>query len=265
MRQPAPVGGRTHQFDAVAFVENFSLRDLAATIPGGRLRPHELRYSLPDGGEVFVYPFGAAVFHDVAPHSRERFLDRIRTALPRLPRQVVAESFTVREEPGARIGFAQGALLLSELTPARAAAVALIVGQSAAMEYYEGLVDDLFARTDALVAPLERRGTVPVRTRRLHRFIGEAITSRNEVLSIMHLLDKPDEVWDDPELDRIYDDLRAEFDLADRYQALESKLRGVQESLELVLDVARDRRMWLLEVSIALLILVEIVLSFWRH
>jgi hypothetical protein len=35
--------------------------------------------------------------------------------------------------------------------------------------------------------------------------------------------------------------------------------------LELVLDVARDRRMWILEVSIALLILVELVLSLWRH
>jgi len=39
----------------------------------------------------------------------------------------------------------------------------------------------------------------------------------------------------------------------------------VQESLELVLDVARDRRMWLLEMSIALLILVELVLSLWRR
>jgi uncharacterized Rmd1/YagE family protein len=133
------------------------------------------------------------------------------------------------------------------------------------MEYYERLVDDLFGRTDALVDRLEKTGTVRARPARLNRFIGEAITSRNEVLSVLHLLDKPDEVWDDPELDRIYDDLRAEFDLTDRYQSLEIKLRGVQESLELVLDVARDRRMWLLEMSIALLILVELVLSVLRR
>ena len=44
-----------------------------------------------------------------------------------------------------------------------------------------------------------------------------------------------------------------------------AQLRGVQDSLELVLDVARDRRMWILEVSIAILILVELVLSVWRH
>ena len=35
--------------------------------------------------------------------------------------------------------------------------------------------------------------------------------------------------------------------------------------MELVLDVARDRRMWLLEMSIALLILVELVLSILRR
>ena len=77
------------------------------------------------------------------------------------------------------------------------------------------------------------------------------------MLSILHLLDKPDEAWDDPGMDRIYDELRAEFDLVDRYQALELKLRSVQEALELVLDVARDRRLVLLEAAIVLLIVLR--------
>ena len=256
---------RTHQFHAVAYVENFPLRELASALGGGKLRAHELRFSRDGHGDVFFYPFGAAVFHDVPAEQREEWLARIRAAIPRLTTKVVAESFSAREEPGARTRLVGGMLELAEMGSARASAIAQVVAQSAAMEYYERLVDDLFARTDALVGPLERLGTVSLRTRRLHRFIGEAISTRNEVLSVLHLLDKPDEVWDDPELDRIYDDLRAEFDLTDRYQALESKLRGVQESLELVLDVARDRRMWILEVSIALLILVELVLSLWHR
>ena len=84
------------------------------------------------------------------------------------------------------------------------------------------------------------------------------------MLTILHLLDKPDEAWDDPGMNRIYDELRAEFDLVDRYQALELKLRSVQEALELVLDVARDRRLVLLEEAVVLLILLEIVLTFVR-
>jgi uncharacterized Rmd1/YagE family protein len=84
------------------------------------------------------------------------------------------------------------------------------------------------------------------------------------VISVLHLLDKPDEAWEDPGIDRIYDRLRAEFDLVDRYQALEMKLRAVQDSLELVLDAARDRRLVLLESAIVVLIIFEIVLSLVR-
>ena len=65
-------------------------------------------------------------------------------------------------------------------------------------------------------------------------------------------------------MDRIYDDLRAEFDLADRYAAMESKLRSIQEALELVLDVARDRRLLLLEVAVVVLILAELIFSALR-
>jgi uncharacterized Rmd1/YagE family protein len=129
------------------------------------------------------------------------------------------------------------------------------------MEYYENLVEDLFERTRSLIEFMERRGTVRFRIRQLHRFIGEAIGTRTEVLSVLHLLDKPDEAWDDSAMDRIYDDLRGEFDLRDRYAALELKLRSIQESLELLVDVARDRRLLLLELTIVFLILLELVFT----
>jgi uncharacterized Rmd1/YagE family protein len=256
---------RTHQFNAVAFVENFNLRELATAFPVGRLTPKELHIAVAADRDVFLYPFGAVVFHDVPPEERKTWLDQVRAARPGLTRQVVSESFTVREEPGVRTDFVDGALQVEKLTTGRAAVIALITAQSAAMEYYERLVDDLFLRTASLAEPLEKYGTVSVRTKRLHRFIGEAINSRNEVLSVLYLLDKPDQTWDDPEIDRIYDDLRAQFDLVDRYQALESKLGGVREALGLVLDVVRERRMWLLEVSIAVLILVELILTIVRR
>jgi uncharacterized Rmd1/YagE family protein len=177
----------------------------------------------------------------------------------------VRESFTVREEPGQKVDMVDGTLVVDQFGPGRAAVVALIVAQSAAMEYYERIVEGLFARTNALVEPLEKSGAVPVRTRRLHQFIGQAIGTRNEVFTVLTLLDKPDAIWEDPALDRIYDDLRAEFDLVDRYGSMEQKLRSVQEALQLVLDVARDRRMWLLELFIGALIVLEVLLELLRR
>ena len=254
----------THQFGAVAFEENLNLRELAAHYPEARVGLRDLHLACGPG-EMFIYPFGAVVFRDVPPERREAELSRLQRARPGLTTQVVRESFTARVEPGARVEIASGALVVDELTPGRSAVIALIVAQSAAMEYYERIVTDLFARTSALVDPLEKRGSVSLRTRGLHRFIGQAIATRSEVITVLSLLDKPDATWDDPALDRIYDDLRAEFDLSDRYATLTQKLAGVQEALELVLDVARDQRMWLLEVTIMILIVFEVVLELSRR
>jgi uncharacterized Rmd1/YagE family protein len=129
------------------------------------------------------------------------------------------------------------------------------------MEYYERIVDEMFIRTAEFVDRLETTGTVPFRTRPLHRFIGQAITTRTEVLSVLHLLDKPEATWDDAGIDRIYVDLRGEFDLADRYAALELKLRSIQEALELLVGVARDRQVLTLEITVVVLILLELLLS----
>jgi uncharacterized Rmd1/YagE family protein len=223
--------------------------------------PHYLYQTVePDGG-IFIYPFGAVVSYDVSPERREAELSRLHQARPGLTAQVVREDYSVLENSQSQTGIHDGMLEVDRLTPARAGVVALTVAQSAAMEYYERIVDQLFDRAGKLVERLEQRGTVAIQTRPLHRFIGEAISTRTEVLAVLHLLDKPEETWEDPAMDRIYNDLRAEFDLGDRFAALELKLRSVQESLELLLDVARDRRLVLLEAAIVVLIVVELLLS----
>ena len=256
----------SHTFHAVAFVENLSLKELASSFPEAKRTPHELWYTTPAGGTVFVYPFGAVVFHNTPPAERERQMARLHAARPGLTNALGSEeSFAVREEPGARPDVREGELVVDKLSFEGASVVAMTVAQSTAMDYYDRIVDQLFLRTDQMVERLEKAGRAPFATRPLHRFIGTAIGTRNEVLSILHLLDKPDAVWDDYTADRIYDELRAEFDLTDRYTALERKLRSVQEALELVLDMARDSRLVLLEASIVVLIILEIALTFVRH
>jgi uncharacterized Rmd1/YagE family protein len=213
---------------------------------------------------VFLYPFGAAVFHDVAVQDRDAELRRLRELRPSLTAAVFREDFAVRESEGERVGITDGVLVVDHLTAERSGIVALTVAQSAAMEYYERLVEGMFLRTAKLVDRLESNGTVSVRTRGLHRFIGEAISTRAEVFSVLSLLDKPEETWDDPAMDRIYGDLRSEFDLADRYATLEMKLKSVQDALLLILDVARERRLVLLEVAVLVLIAIEVLLPLLR-
>ncbi len=255
----------SHSFHALAFPDNVPLRELAALLPEAQRSTLELRVALAEGGTLFLYPFGVVVFQDVDPAARQRQVEDLRRREPRLGGAGTSEDMTVREDPSATPGMTAGCLVVDRLTPARAGIIALTVAQSASMEYYERIVVDMFERTGRLVERLERKGTTPLRTRPLHRFIGEAVDTRNEVLSVLHLLDKPDAAWDDAAMDAIYEDLRDEFDLGDRFNALEHKLRGVQEALELVLDVSRDRRLVLLEATIVVLIVLELALSVLRR
>ena len=255
---------RQHTFHAVAFAENFSLKELAANYGALRRPTGDLHHALGDGPEMFLYPFGVVVFHDVDEARRDAEVETLRRRVPGLSADAIREELVAREDPQGAIGMVDGVLIVDRMTPERAGIVALTVAQSASMEYYEGIVVEMFTRTAALVERLERSGTVPYRTGPLHKFIGEAIATRTEVMTVLHLLDKPDATWDDPAMDEIYDDLRGEFDLVDRYESLELKLRSVPESVELVLDVARDRRLVLLEATIVALIVLEIGLSLIR-
>ena len=253
-------------FSAIAFVENLPLKEIAGAFPGAKVTPHELRRKLDSGADLFIYPFGAVVFRGAEPAEREAELARLRGVVPALTTETIREDFTAREDPDATPGILDGALVVDRLTPPRVGVVALVIAQSAAMEYYERIVEDLLVRTRALVERLQARGDVSMRTRYLHRFIGESIGTRSEVLSVLHLLDKPDATWEDSAMDRIYGELRDEFDLGDRYESLELKLRSIQEALELVLGVARDRRLVLLEVAVVLLILFELLVGvIWRR
>ncbi|HVN88960.1 MAG TPA: RMD1 family protein [Candidatus Binataceae bacterium] len=252
---------RVHQFAAVAFEENLALRALIGAFPNAKMTPLELYIPTDGGGGVYIFPFGAVATHDVPADRREEVIARIREVVPKFTARVIREEYTVREAPEFAIGIVEGALRLDRLTQGRATVVALTIAQSAAMEYYERIVDEMFVRTASFVDRLENTGTVPFRTRAMHRFLGQAITTRSEVLSVLHLLDKPEATWDDPGIDRIYADLRGEFDLGDRYSALELKLRSIQEALELLVGVARDRQLLALEIAVVVLILFEIVLS----
>jgi uncharacterized Rmd1/YagE family protein len=260
----ATISPGLHTFQAFAFAENLALRDLAPTYPGAARSAHELRIAIDGAGSLFVYPFGAIVFRDVPPARCDAEIARLRSQAPRLSSPVVQEAFTVHVDPSAPIQVSESLLVIDRLSTEREGVVAHTTAQSAAMEYYEEIVDRMFTDVEAVVDRLEKSGTVSLRTRPLHRFIGRAVGIRNEVLAVLHLLDKPDATWDDPGMDRIYDDLRKEFDLADRFSALETKLRGVQEALELVLDVARDRRLVLLDASILVLIVIEVILGLLR-
>jgi uncharacterized Rmd1/YagE family protein len=75
------------------------------------------------------------------------------------------------------------------------------------------------------------------------------------------VLDKPAVTWEKESLDRLYRALREMLEIDERFRSLEYKLRTIQESLELFLDMQQTRHGHVLETIVVALILFEIVMA----
>jgi len=259
---------KTYHFVAYAFPENFHIPDLSQEINGipSLMDPRSsVRKDLPGGGQLFAYNFGAICFVNVAPEDRLKEIQELksRRASP-LGEASYPEDFLVEEDARERPRVEFSKLVIDRLTPQRAEVVALTVAQSSAMAFYEALYFKAHNKVMVIVEQLERKGIVRRRSRALHQLIAETVTMRSEVIGVLHLLDRPELIWDDRTMDSLYEDLRTVFDLQERYEALTRKLSHIQETMELLLSVTRHNELFWLEAAIVILILFEIVMSYFR-
>ncbi len=128
------------------------------------------------------------------------------------------------------------------------------------MEYYEEDVDQVLGRLNKLSASLAETGKLTARTRELLRFVGSGMSTHNQVVFTLSLLDTPQLAWEDESLDRIYGGLRTQFEIADRFRALDLKLRMIQDNFALFVELTQERRNYWLEVTVAVLVALEVVL-----
>jgi len=97
--------------------------------------------------------------------------------------------------------------------------------------------------------------------------IGELIEEMRDALSIqiqtigrVEMTEKPEMLWEDPHLDRLYEHLSVEFELRDRDKALSRKLALISDSASTSLELIHTRQSLRVEWYIVILIVIEIVL-----
>ena len=117
---------------------------------------------------------------------------------------------------------------------------------------------------DRLGTEVAKQGRPLGRQRDLVRFVGSAMAFEAEIIGAILLLDKPDLTWEDEYADRLHDKLRYHFEIAERYKALETKLVTIRDTLQGLLAMAGERRMFLVEVAVLVLIVIEVVMGFVR-
>lgn len=253
-----------HRFISHSFAPDFVLKealDLFEALPS-KINP-KVSFFASRGHQsgIFIHGFGALTFWNISPENMQKEIEKLAGLFP-LSRSAKIESddFFVLEDQGQKAKADFNQMVIDELTMERAELVAMTLAQSVVMSYFEESVSEIFENVNAMI---RRESTRPARLRvslrPFYQLISSAILKRNAVAGVLHLLDRPELLWTDLTVDAIYNDIRASFDLNERLQALEYKLNAMQSSMDFMLDVARDHRIFVLEVAIVVLIAFEVV------
>jgi uncharacterized Rmd1/YagE family protein len=221
-----------------------------------------LAFRTPSGGAVVLVRQGAAVFIGLNPVEEE---DIIRGLSGRITGPLDGE----REIETAEIAIgteedtiaANGVIQLRNSESWRLLLVAEALAIAVSLSYDERRVGGAFDRVGQVAEGLKtgklkiRGGTDTVSE------IGNALSIQSRLAGRINMDDKPDVLWDHPELERLWAKLVDEYDLKVRANAIAQKLTVIRDSAETLGDLLATRTSHRLELYIIALIMFEIALS----
>ena len=157
-----------------------------------------------------------------------------------------------------------GVVRIADLSPERMLVVADALAKSAALAHDERQVAEVLDAIEPWARSLAERGRRPAGRREMIRLLGGALLVQHRVSGRVAVSEKPDLLWDRPDLERLYARLEDEYELIERAGILDRKLNLIGQTARLITDLMDTERSLRLEVIVVLLIALEIVLSVFQ-
>lgn len=215
---------------------------------------------------AYAFDFGALVFINVAKELRTTTLEAFAKLLPREPHPPLQERFLVEVRPGSpiEVEMAYDRAVVPDFGAHTMEVIATILAQSVSIDYYDEDAQAILDRIAAMGHEVAAKGRPFGPKRQLVRFAGAAMAFHAEIIGAILLLDKPDLTWEDAVADRLHDKLRYYFEIPERFKALEAKLSTIRETLQTLIELSSERRMFFVETAVLVLIVIEVVMGFVR-
>jgi uncharacterized Rmd1/YagE family protein len=157
-----------------------------------------------------------------------------------------------------------GPLYLKALSHERLLVISEALAKSVVLAQDEREVASVFDQIEPFARELADTGRIPGGRRTILRLIGNALLVQHRVSGRVAVAEKPDVLWDRPDLERLYARLGDEYELKERADALNRKLAVIAETATALTDVIDTERSLRIEVAIVVLILLEIVIAAYQ-
>lgn len=218
----------------------------------------ELYFKKADDKFLYIFHYGVISFFNMTNNEREEVLldvvglckkDISDKHSEEIQVEVIANTMKVSFEK----------VILPEMNAEMIRLVMLNASQSAALNRYSEITEDLLIETNQHTLFLEKKGKLDISGNKLKRFIGKILNIKNKISENLYIFDSPDITWEDEKLNRLNLDLKQTFDLKDRYQLIHDRIDIIKENLELFKDIMDHKESSRLEWIIIILIVIEVV------
>lgn len=244
---------------AVALGERIDLRRLG----GVRLGPGQVLVEFGEAARAIVFRYGCVVLFDATEAEQRAFLESLRP----LVHEPFAELESERADfPAGESGVArneEGERVVLDGSTESLEIVADVLAKSAVLSHYESSIAEAFDRAEPLAVELERRGHPGRRHGAFVRDVASALLAQQRMVGRIEVTEKPDLLWDRPDLERLHAHLVDEYELKERAIAIDRKLAVVSKTAEVILNLLYVRRSLRVEWYIVILILVDILITIW--
>src|SRR5579883_1130495 len=224
-----------------------------------------LAFRVGASGMVALFRFGVAVMVGLSPLEEEDLLAKLklRAAGPsartddEIAHIEIAQDFDDRATPG-------GPIQIRDLSPDRFLVLADALAKSVALGRDERQVNAVFDVIEPFAAKLANSGRTPFRRAAMLKLIGQALLAQHRVSGRVAVEEKPDVLWDRPDLERLYLRLEDEYELKERAATLKAKLDVIVQTADALTDIIDADRATRLEATVVILIVVEVVLGLFQ-
>ena len=216
-------------------------------------------------GIAVLFRYGVTVLIGTSPQDESAFLEkltpRIDGKLERFEEETAIIAFTRETEDQVQAG---GPIQLRDMSPERLLVIADVLAKSVVLAHDERQVAKVFEIIEPFTKELADYGRTRRSRKGMLKLLGNALLVQHRVSGRVAVAEKPDALWDRPDLERLYGRLEDEYELKERVDALNRKLAVVAETANTLADIIDTRRSLRLELIIVFLIAFEIVITFYQ-
>lgn len=237
--------------------------DLRAWTGDERLASNPLTIAVSGGGAAVLFRYGVVVFFDVTAEEEAAFIEQISRLVGGALPMPETEEVEIRIDPRAHEGMQGDRILLANDEVERLQIVADILAKSVVLALYEARIAGSFEIVEPLAVELERDGRISGKPKDLARHIGGMLLSEHMMVGRFAVAEKPELLWDRPDLEGLYIRLEDEFEIKERHEDLTRKLNLIGRVVQTLMQLQETRHSLRLELYIVILIVFEIMLTMY--